>query len=39
MRQAMQSENYGTRRGGAYGVAGFVKGLGLSSLKNYEIWE
>jgi hypothetical protein len=31
------SENYGHRRGAAYGIAGIVKGVGVSSLKDYLI--
>ncbi|GAB6030116.1 hypothetical protein CHUAL_005795 [Chamberlinius hualienensis] len=31
------SENYGVRRGAAYGLAGMVKGLGILSLKQLDI--
>ncbi|CAG0905707.1 unnamed protein product, partial [Cyprideis torosa] len=33
----LESENYGDRRGAAYGLAGFVKGLGILSLKKMDI--
>lgn len=33
----MKSEKYGERRGAAFGLAGVVKGFGLSSLKKYKI--
>ncbi|KAE8731771.1 ILITYHIA isoform 3 [Hibiscus syriacus] len=35
--QMMKSEKYGERRGAAFGLAGVVKGLGLSSLKKYGV--
>ena len=35
--QLIESENYGERRGASYGLAGFVKGLGLLSLKKLNI--
>ncbi len=34
---ALESNNYGERRGGASGLAGMVKGLGILSLKKYDI--
>eukprot|EP01114_Cavostelium_apophysatum_P005269 TRINITY_DN1605_c0_g1_i7.p1 TRINITY_DN1605_c0_g1~~TRINITY_DN1605_c0_g1_i7.p1 ORF type:complete len:2557 (-),score=707.41 TRINITY_DN1605_c0_g1_i7:133-7803(-) len=33
----LSGENYGERRGAAYGIAAFVKGFGISSLKKYNI--
>lgn len=33
----MKSEKYGERRGAAFGLAGVVKGFGLSCLKKYKI--
>ncbi|KAL5566833.1 hypothetical protein UlMin_029997 [Ulmus minor] len=33
----MKSEKYGERRGAAYGLAGVVKGFGISCLKKYNI--
>lgn len=33
----MKSDKYGERRGAAFGLAGVVKGFGISSLKKYEI--
>ncbi|XP_050384454.1 protein ILITYHIA [Argentina anserina] len=35
--QLMNSEKYGERRGAAFGLAGVVKGFGISSLKKYGI--
>ncbi|XP_022719011.1 protein ILITYHIA isoform X2 [Durio zibethinus] len=35
--QLMKSEKYGERRGAAFGLAGVVKGFGLSSLKKYGV--
>ncbi|XVE90051.1 hypothetical protein DITRI_Ditri20bG0045600 [Diplodiscus trichospermus] len=35
--QLMKSEKYGERRGAAFGLAGVVKGFGLSSLKKYRV--
>lgn len=33
----MKCEKYGERRGAAFGLAGVVKGFGISSLKKYGI--
>lgn len=33
----MKSEKYGERRGAAFGLAGVVKGFGISCLKKYAI--
>uniref|UniRef100_A0A803L554 TOG domain-containing protein n=1 Tax=Chenopodium quinoa TaxID=63459 RepID=A0A803L554_CHEQI len=35
--QMMKSEKYGERRGAAFGLAGVVKGFGISCLKKYGI--
>lgn len=37
LQQLTKSENYGERRGAAYGIAGIVKGLGILSLKQMDI--
>ena len=35
--QLLQSKKYAARRGGAYGLAGIVKGKGVSALREYRI--
>ncbi|CAO2827459.1 unnamed protein product [Amaranthus hypochondriacus] len=37
LNQMMKSEKYGERRGAAFGLAGVVKGFGISCLKKYAI--
>ncbi|CAL0308828.1 unnamed protein product [Lupinus luteus] len=37
MDQLMKSDKYGERRGAAFGLAGVIKGFGLSSLKKHRI--
>lgn len=37
LNQLTQSEKYGERRGAAFGLAGVARGLGITSLKKYNI--
>ncbi|XP_069969048.1 LOW QUALITY PROTEIN: stalled ribosome sensor GCN1-like [Bactrocera oleae] len=37
LQQLIKSDKYGERRGAAYGIAGIVKGLGILSLKQFDI--
>ena len=37
LRLLLESENFGERKGAAYGLAGMVKGLGILSLKQLDI--
>ncbi|KAF7805246.1 protein ILITYHIA [Senna tora] len=37
MGRMMKSEKYGERRGAAFGLAGVVKGFGISCLKKYKV--
>jgi hypothetical protein len=37
LQAALKGEDYGTRRGAAYGISALVKGLGIASLKQHGI--
>ncbi len=37
IQQSLNSESYGERRGAAYGISAFIKGMGIASLKQYDI--
>ncbi|KAL1450518.1 hypothetical protein WDU94_002871 [Cyamophila willieti] len=37
LKKLLDSDNYGERKGAAYGLAGMIKGLGILVLKQYEI--
>ena len=37
LKQLFESTKYGERKGAAYGIAGIVKGCGVSSLRNFRI--
>ncbi|KAJ2857508.1 translational activator of GCN4 [Coemansia erecta] len=37
LERTLKGEKYAVRRGGAYGIAGIIKGLGLASLKKFNV--